>query len=103
MIMADNGLIHHFEGTSGLTQLIYRGSKTQHFEGGVRTDAFIRWPDVIERGSAAGDIIHVSDLFTTFARVAGAMDYIPCDRNICLDPGNANRWQTCGMAACFCC
>ena len=82
MIMADNGLMYHFEGTSGLTQLIYRGGKTQHLEGGVRTDAFIRWPDVIERGSAAGDIIHVSDLFTTFARVAGAMDYIPRDRVI---------------------
>lgn len=82
MIMADNGLMYHFEGTSGLTQLIYRGGKTQHLEGGVRTDAFIRWPDVIERGSAAGDIIHVSDLFTTFARVAGATDYIPRDRVI---------------------
>lgn len=82
MIMADNGLMYHFEGTSGLTQLIYRGGKTQHLEGGVRTDAFIRWPNVIEPGSAAGDIVHVSDLFTTFARVAGAMDYIPRDRVI---------------------
>ncbi len=82
MLMADNGLMHHYEGTSGLNQLIYRGGKTNHLEGGVRTDAFIRWPGVIEPGSAAGDIVHVSDLFTTFARIAGATDYIPRDRVI---------------------
>jgi arylsulfatase len=82
MLMADNGLMYHYEGTSGLNQLIYRGGKTQHLEGGVRTNAFIRWPGVIEAGSAAGDIIHVSDLFTTFARIAGATEYIPRDRVI---------------------
>ncbi len=82
MLMADNGLMFHYEGTSGLSQLIYRGGKTQHLEGGVRTDAFIRWPGVIEAGSTAGDIIHVSDLFTTFARIAGASDFIPRDRVI---------------------
>ncbi|MBO9411749.1 MULTISPECIES: sulfatase-like hydrolase/transferase [unclassified Ruegeria] len=82
MIMADNGLMYHYEGTSGLNQLIYRGGKTQHLEGGVRTDAFIRWPGAIKPGSAAGDIVHVSDLFTTFARIAGATDQIPRDRVI---------------------
>ncbi|WP_170333903.1 sulfatase-like hydrolase/transferase [Ruegeria arenilitoris] len=82
IVMADNGLMYQFEGTSGLNQLIYRGGKTQHLEGGVRTDAFIRWPNVIEPNSAAGDIFHVSDIFTTMARIAGATDYIPRDRVI---------------------
>ena len=82
MLMADNGLMYHYEGTSGLNQLIYRGGKTNHLEGGVRTDAFVRWPGVIEAGSSAGDIVHVSDLFTTFARIADATDYIPRDRVI---------------------
>ncbi|WP_253285875.1 MULTISPECIES: sulfatase-like hydrolase/transferase [unclassified Ruegeria] len=82
VIMADNGLMYHYEGASGLNQLIYRGGKTQHLEGGVRTDTFIRWPAAIEPGSAAGDIVHVSDLFTTFARIAGATDHIPRDRVI---------------------
>jgi arylsulfatase A-like enzyme len=82
VLMADNGLMYHFEGTSGLTQLIYRGGKTNHLEGGVRVDAFARWPGVIEAGSAAGDIVHVSDLYTTFARVAQATKYIPRDRVI---------------------
>jgi len=82
VLMADNGLMYHYEGTSGLSQLIYRGGKTNHLEGGVRVDAFARWPGVIEAGSAAGDIVHVSDLFTTFARVAQAEKYIPRDRVI---------------------
>ena len=82
IFMADNGLMYHYEGTSGLNQLIYRGGKTNHLEGGVRTDAFVRWPGVIEAGSAAGDIVHVSDLFTTLARIAGGTDHIPRDRVI---------------------
>jgi len=82
VFMADNGLMYHYEGTSGLNQLIYRGGKTDFTEGGVRVDAFARWPGVIEANSAVGDIIHVSDLFTTFARIAGATEYIPRDRVI---------------------
>ncbi|MDH3998045.1 MAG: sulfatase-like hydrolase/transferase [Desulfuromonadales bacterium] len=82
VLMADNGLMYHYEGPSGLNQLIYRGGKTNHLEGGVRVDAFVRWPGVIEADSAAGDIIHVSDLFTTFARLAQATEYIPRDRVI---------------------
>jgi len=82
VLMADNGLMYHYEGTSGLNQLIYRGGKTNHLEGGVRVDAFAKWPGVIEPGSAAGDIIHVTDLFTTFARVAQATKYVPRDRVI---------------------
>ena len=82
VFMADNGLMFHYEGPSGLSQLIYRGGKTQHLEGGVRVDAFVRWPGAIEPNSFAGDIIHVSDLYTTFARVGQATDYIPRDRVI---------------------
>ena len=82
VLMADNGLMYHYEGPSGLSQLIYRGGKTQHLEGGVRVDAFAKWPGVIEPNSAAGDMIHVTDLFTTFARLAQATKYIPRDRVI---------------------
>jgi arylsulfatase len=82
VLMSDNGLMYHYEGASGLSQLIYRGGKTQHLEGGVRVDAFARWPGVIEAGSMAGDMTHSSDVFTTFARVAGATRHIPRDRVI---------------------
>lgn len=82
VFMADNGLMYHYEGTSGLNQLVYRGGKTDFTEGGVRVDAYVRWPGVIEAGSSAADIIHASDIFTTFARVADAHKYIPRDRVI---------------------
>lgn len=82
VLMADNGLMYHYAGTSGLSELIYRGGKTNHLEGGVRVDAFVRWPGVIEAGSMAGDIVHVTDLYTTFARIADAMDEVPTDRVI---------------------
>jgi len=35
---------------------------------------------VIEEGQVVGDIIHVTDLYTTFARLGGATEYIPTDR-----------------------
>ncbi|NNK93336.1 MAG: sulfatase-like hydrolase/transferase [Desulfobacterales bacterium] len=83
VLMADNGLMHLYPSyTSGLSELVYRGGKTNHLEGGVRVDAFVRWPGVIEAGSAAGDIIHVTDLYTTFARLGQAQKYIPTDRVI---------------------
>jgi arylsulfatase len=82
VFMADNGLMYHYEGTSGLSQLIYRGGKTDFTEGGIRVDAYARWPGAIEAGSRAADIIHVSDLFTTFARLAQAEEHIPHDRVI---------------------
>jgi arylsulfatase len=82
VFMADNGLMYHYEGPSGLNQLIYRGGKTDHLEGGVRVDAYVRWPGAIEAGSSAADIVHVSDLFTTFARLGQAGKYIPRDRVI---------------------
>ncbi|MEM7224545.1 MAG: sulfatase-like hydrolase/transferase [Pseudomonadota bacterium] len=82
VLMADNGIFKQYGGTSGLSELIYRGGKVDHLEGGVRVDAFVRWPNVIASGSAVGDIIHVSDLFTTFARLGQATEFIPRDRVI---------------------
>ncbi|QFU77296.1 sulfatase [Halioglobus maricola] len=82
VFMADNGLMYHYEGTSGQSQLVYRGGKTDFTEGGIRVDAYARWPGAIEAGSRAADIVHASDLFTTFARVAQAEKYIPRDRVI---------------------
>ncbi len=83
VLMADNGNMHIYPNyASGFNELIYRGGKTDHLEGGVRVDAFVRWKSVIEAGSYAGDIFHVSDLFTTFARLGQATKYIPTDRVI---------------------
>ncbi len=82
IIMGDNGPMKQFLGKSGFTDMIYRGHKGETTEGGVRVDAFIRWPAAIKAGSVAGDMIHVSDLYTTIARITGATKHIPRDRVI---------------------
>lgn len=82
VVMGDNGPFMQYAGPTGQSDRIYRGGKTEHLEGGVRVNAWVKWKGVIEAGSFAEDIIHVSDLFTTFARLANATDGIPRDRII---------------------
>jgi arylsulfatase len=81
--MADNGpMTHNPPPGAGLGEGIFRGGKGDFTEGGVRVCAAALWPGVIEPGQVAGDLIHQADLFTTFARLAGATQYIPTDRVI---------------------
>lgn len=81
--MADNGpMAHNAPPGTGFSETIFRGGKGDFLEGGVRVPAQAWWPGVIEEGQLVGDIIHETDLFTTFAHLAGALDYIPTDRII---------------------
>ncbi len=81
--MADNGpMVHNPPPGWGMTQVMFDGGKGDFLEGGVRVPAFAWWPGTIESGQLAGDIIHVTDLFTTFARLGGAKQFIPTDRVI---------------------
>lgn len=81
--MADNGpMVHNPPAGWGMTAIMYRGGKGDFTEGGVRVPAFARWPGVIEGGQLVGDIVHVTDLFTTFARLGEASGNIPTDRVI---------------------
>lgn len=82
ILMGDNGPFMQYAGPTGQADRIYRGGKTDHLEGGVRVNAWIKWDGVIEKGSSAEDIFHVSDLYTTLARFANATDRIPRDRII---------------------
>ena len=79
-LMGDNGAMMQAMPFSGFSDMIFRGGKGSTTEGGIRVDAYIRWPDGIEADTVVGDIVHVSDLYTTFARAAQAMEYIPTDR-----------------------
>lgn len=81
--MADNGpMAHNAPPGTGFSETIFRGGKGDFLEGGVRVPAQAWWPGVIKEGQLVGDIIHETDLFTTFAHLAGALDYIPTDRII---------------------
>ena len=82
VVMGDNGHFTKYSPGSGFTPMIFRGGKADTTEGGVRVDAFARWPGMIEADSIVGDIVHVTDLFTSLARFGGATDKIPTDRII---------------------
>lgn len=81
ILMADNGPMTH-NGPPGMVEHLHRGGKGDFLEGGVRVPALAWWPGVIEPGTIVGDIVHETDLFTTFARIAGATKHIPRDRII---------------------
>ncbi len=81
ILMADNGPMTH-NGPPGMYETLYRGGKGDFLEGGVRVPALAWWPGVIAPGQIVGDIIHETDLFTTFARLGGATKNIPTDRII---------------------
>lgn len=81
ILMADNGPMTH-NGPPGMVETLYRGGKGDFTEGGVRVPALAKWPGVIKPGQIVGDIIHETDLFTTWANLAGAKKYIPRDRII---------------------
>ncbi|KUJ76474.1 sulfatase [Ruegeria marisrubri] len=80
VVMGDNGHFTKYAPQSGFSPMIYKGGKGDTSEGGVRVDAFIRWPGMIEADSLINNIIHVSDLYTTLSRFAGATGFIPTDR-----------------------
>ncbi|MBR1190369.1 arylsulfatase [Bradyrhizobium sp. AUGA SZCCT0160] len=75
---SDNGpeATHPWEGDSGP----WRGTYFTAMEGSLRAPFIIRWPGQVRAGRVSNEIVHVVDLFTTFARVGGAD--IPKDRPI---------------------
>ncbi|CAJ1412338.1 unnamed protein product [Effrenium voratum] len=75
---SDNGPMYAFFPNSGYTGL--RGGKGTVFEGGVRVPAMAWWPGIIAPNQDPVDIIHVTDLYTTAARLANATKNIPEDR-----------------------
>lgn len=77
---SDNGPMYSFFPSAGFSYL--RGRKHEALEGGVRTPAFARWPAMIAAGQDPIDLVHVTDWFTTLARLAGATERIPKDRII---------------------
>jgi arylsulfatase len=81
LIMADNGPFTH-HGPRGMAETLYTGGKGDFTEGGVRVPAIATWPGVIKPGQIVGDIIHITDLYTTFASIGGATKHIPRDRVI---------------------
>lgn len=75
---SDNGpeFRQPYRGTAGP----WRGTYHTAMEGSLRVPFIARWPGRIAPGRVSNEIVHVTDLFTTLARIAGAE--IPQDRPI---------------------
>jgi len=73
--ISDNGPMYAFYPNSGYSWL--RGGKGDVLEGGVRVPAMAWWPGMIAPNQDPVDILHITDLFTTAARIGGAMKYVP--------------------------
>ncbi|WP_171123431.1 MULTISPECIES: sulfatase-like hydrolase/transferase [unclassified Ruegeria] len=80
VVMGDNGHFTKYSPQSGFSAMVFRGGKGDTSEGGIRVDAFMRWPGMIEADGMLNSIVHVSDLYTTLARFGGATQHIPRDR-----------------------
>ncbi|MFV0671776.1 arylsulfatase [Variovorax sp. tm] len=65
-----------YRGTAGP----WRGTYHTAMEGSLRVPFIARWPGRIEPGRVSNEIVHVTDVFATLAKVAGAE--IPSDRPI---------------------
>lgn len=75
---SDNGPeeARYANGTAGF----WRGGYFTALEGSMRVPFLIRWPGVIEEGRVSNEIVHITDILPTFARVAGYE--VPNDRVI---------------------
>jgi len=75
---SDNGpeFRRPWRGTAGP----WRGTYHTAMEGGLRAPFMMRWPGTVPAGRVSNDIVHVTDLYATLARIAGAK--IPADRPV---------------------
>ena len=74
--LSDNTLVFFFSDNGGLKAFgadnsPYRGGKLETFEGGIRVNALMRWPEQIPAGGSSEDVMSVLDVFPTFAQAAG--------------------------------
>ena len=78
MFASDNGPeeVAAYHGTSGY----WRGHYFTALEGSLRAPFIIRWPSKVPAGKVTNEIVHITDLLPTFARIGGYD--VPRDRII---------------------
>jgi arylsulfatase len=78
--MSDNGPMYDLFPEASYTA--FRGGKGDVLEGGVHVPAVAWWPGVIDPNRISADILQVTDMYTTAAKIGGAMQDLPGDRVI---------------------
>jgi len=78
--MSDNGPMYDFFTESSSSA--YTGGKGDVLEGGVHVPAIAWWPGIIEPNQLSAELLQVTDMYTTAARIGGALGQVPKDRVI---------------------
>ena len=78
--MSDNGPMYDLFPESSSSA--FTGGKGDVLEGGVHVPAIAWWPGIIESNQISAELLQVTDMYTTAARIGGAMEEIPADRVI---------------------
>lgn len=73
----ENTLVFFVSDNGGATNLAasngpLRGGKGTYYEGGIRVPAFAYWPGTIEGGRTTDALAYITDIYPTFADLAGA-------------------------------
>jgi arylsulfatase A-like enzyme len=84
----DNNTIVVFSGDNGPEEMetwrgnpgFFEGSYFTGMEGSLRTPCIVRYPGRVPQGRQSNDVVHITDMFTTILRWAGAD--VPTDRVI---------------------
>ena len=75
LLYSDNGGLHErFDRADGIivsTNDPLRDEKGSLYEGGIREPLIVRWPGVVEPGSASDEVVSSVDLFPTLVDIAG--------------------------------
>jgi len=76
VFMSDNGFAHYvganfLESKGHFPSYIYRGYKSDVWDGGHRIPCMVRWPGVVEPGRKYDHLISLADLFRTMADITG--------------------------------
>ena len=78
--MSDNGPMYDFFPESSSSA--YTGGKGDVLEGGVHVPAIAWWSGVIEPNRLSGELLHVTDMYTTAARIGGKiLAYWHCSKS----------------------
>lgn len=89
-VSSDNGACFQ----AGGSNFPLRGTKHYLYEGGVKVPGFVHSPLIPEaaRGTTFSDYIHMSDIFPTFARLAGATGEML--ENLDLELDGSDMWSS---------
>jgi len=67
----DDNSVQGFHPSRRQSNYIWRGTKTDIYDGGHRIPFIVKWPGKVKEGTVNGNAICITDIFSTIAEIAG--------------------------------